>query len=654
MCGICGVISVDANERIDPELILRMRETLVHRGPDDAGLYIGPGVGLGHRRLSIIDLRPEGRQPLGNEDNSIQLVFNGEIYNFQELREELIKRGHHLRSRTDTEVIAHLYEDFGIECLHKLRGMFAFGLWDARQRLLLLARDRLGKKPLFYSFDGRRLLFGSEPKAILAWPGLAIEPDLEALDLYLGLGYVPSPWSAFKGIRKLEPAHYLTFSQGKIEVHRYWRLKYLPKIRMSAAEATEEIRMRLAEAVRLRMVSDVPVGAFLSGGLDSSAVVAMMSRLASGPVKTFTIGFREPRYDERHYAGVVARHFGTEHHEFVFEPEHAAEILDRLVWHYNEPYADQAALPTYWLSKFAREHVTVALNGDAGDENFAGYRHHSLSLLAGWLHTTPRWAREPLANLADRISRLDAPPHTRRRLQTLGQLLRSDGRFSGALFLEQFSAQDRANLVSPEFARVADGTGVAQLLGAICRECEALDPVEARLVIDVNLFLPDDLLVKVDIASMAVGLEARSPMIDHEFMEFTARLPRHLKLTARARKVIFKKAMVGVVPQQILTRAKKTFAVPLDYWFRNSLREMTRDILLSSRSLERGYFERSSLTRLVEQHLNGIIDRQDQLWSLLMLELWHRKFIDNRAACEPAPTQRSVLTAPLGAERPLC
>jgi asparagine synthase (glutamine-hydrolysing) len=654
MCGICGVVSVHADERIDPELIGRMRDTLIHRGPDDAGLYVGPGVGLAHRRLSIIDLRPEGRQPLGNEDNSIQVVFNGEIYNFQALREGLIKRGHRLRSRTDTEVIVHLYEEFGVECLHKLRGMFAFGLWDERQRLLLLVRDRLGKKPLFYRFDGRRLLFGSEPKAILAWPGVPIEPEPGALNLYMGLGYVPSPRSAFKGVSKLPPAHYLTFSRGRVEVRRYWRLNYLPKIDISEAEAAEELRTRLAEAVRMRMISDVPLGAFLSGGLDSGAVVAMMSRFASGPVKTFTIGFREPRYDERPYARIVARHFGTEHHEFVFEPEHAADTLDLMIWHYNEPYADQAALPTYWLSKFAREHVTVALNGDAGDENFAGYRHHSLSLLAGWLQAAPRRGRELLAGLVDCASRLSTNPRSRRRLRTLGQLLRCNGRLSGAVFMEQFSGQDRANLFSPEFAQGANGAGVEQLLDTLCRECEALDAVESRLFIDVNLFLPDDLLVKVDIASMAVGLEPRSPMVDHEFMEFTARLPRRLKLTARGRKLIFKKALHGVLPAEILQRPKKTFAVPLDSWFRDSLREMTRDTLLSRRSLDRGYFNRCSLIRLVDEHLSGTEDRQDQLWSLLMLELWHRKFIDQAATSESPPTHGSTRTVPFGAHRSPC
>ena len=385
MCGICGVVSADHCERIDPHAVVAMRETLHHRGPDQAGLYVAPGVGLGHRRLSIIDLRPEGRQPMVNEDGTVLTVFNGEIYNFQGLRRELSARGHRFRSNTDTEVIVHLYEEYGADCIGRLRGMFALAIWDQSRRVLLLARDRLGKKPLFYRFDGRRLWFGSEPKAILAYPGLSAEPDLEAINHYVGFGYVPSPFSAFKGIKKLPPAHTLEFSDGRVRIQRYWRLNYGPKLKIDEHEAAGEILRRLTEAVRIRMISDVPLGAFLSGGLDSSAIVAIMAGLSSNPVKTFSIGFKEPEYDESAYARIVAERFATDHHEFVVEPEHAVDTIEKLVWHYNEPYADSSALPTYYLSRMTRDYVTVALNGDAGDENFAGYRRYSVNLLASHL-----------------------------------------------------------------------------------------------------------------------------------------------------------------------------------------------------------------------------------------------------------------------------
>jgi len=328
MCGICGIVSSEASERIDPRVVIRMRDTLSHRGPDDQGYYVGPGVALGHRRLSIIDLRPEGRQPMANEDDSIRIVFNGEIYNFADHREWLVSKGHRFRSRSDTEVIIHLYEELGVECVKRLRGMFAFAIWDEPKRFLFLARDRLGKKPLFYHFDGTRLLFGSEPKSVLAYPGIAREPDPEALDYYISFGYVPGPFSAFKGLRKLEPAHYLTLQHGRLDIHRYWQVHYLPKLEISEREAGAQIVERLTEAVKLRLVSDVPLGAFLSGGIDSSAVVALMAKLSNRPVKTFSIGFKELRYDETRYAQIVARKFGTEHHEFTVEPD-AIAVLDK-------------------------------------------------------------------------------------------------------------------------------------------------------------------------------------------------------------------------------------------------------------------------------------------------------------------------------------
>ena len=459
MCGICGVVSVDRAEKIDLGVLVGMRDTLAHRGPDDSGAYVGPGVGLGHRRLSIIDLRPEGRQPMSNEDDSVRIVFNGEIYNFEELRRGLVAAGHRFRSRTDTEVIVHLYEEMGVKCLDRLRGMFAFALWDERRRRLLLARDRLGKKPLYYAFDGKRLIFASEAKAILSHPSVAAQPDQQALHHYLTLGYVLSPLCAYRGISKLPPAHFLTFpahfltfEDGRLEIRRYWELSYLPKLKISEAEADDEILRQLEEAVKLRMISDVPIGAFLSGGLDSSAIVALMSRHSSQPVKTFTIGFREQDYNETDYARIVARRFGTEHHEFQVEPEAAADIVSELAWHYDEPYADSSAIPTYYLSKLTRRYVTVALNGDAGDENFAGYRRYSMSLLVNLLRHAPRVLRRLGAKAAvGCYAKLGSNRRLASRLGLTAEIIEDDWRTAYAKMVALFDDSEKQELYATDF-----------------------------------------------------------------------------------------------------------------------------------------------------------------------------------------------------------
>jgi asparagine synthase (glutamine-hydrolysing) len=609
-----------------------MRDTLSHRGPDDKGYYIDAGVGLGHRRLSIIDLRPEGRQPMANEDNTIEIVFNGEIYNFAEHRKWLISRGHQFRSRTDTEVIIHLYEELGVECLKLLRGMFAFAIWDAHKQLLFLARDRLGKKPLYYYFDGHRFLFGSEAKAILADPCVAREPDPQALDYYLSFGYIPAPFGALKGIRKLPPAHYLTFERGRLDVRRYWQVHYLPKLNISEREACEQILERLTDAVKVRLISDVPLGAFLSGGIDSSTVVALMSQLASSPVKTFSIGFREPKYDETQYARVIARKFNTDHHEFTVEPD-ATAVLEKLVWHYDEPYADSSALPTYYLSKMTRDYVTVALNGDAGDENFGGYRRYLLLLLTQYLSTMPAPVRSIVgsaARVGDRLFGAASPVATK--LRKLATALATDPRRSYAGMMTHFDVSSRRSLYSGDFVRNVSGDAAEQLVLGLYDNSDADHIVDATLNVDLDLYLPNDLLVKVDIASMAVGLEARSPMVDHEFVEFIARLPARFKISGITLKAIFKKALKKVLPAQILNRSKMGFGVPLDEWFRGQLSEYLHDNLLSSQALGRGYFERSAVEHLIDAHVGGVSNHQHQLWTLLMFELWHRVFVDSAAS----------------------
>jgi asparagine synthase (glutamine-hydrolysing) len=629
VCGICGIVSNDPSERINPGVIRRMRDTLIHRGPDDKGSYVAPGVALGHRRLSIIDLRPEGRQPMANEDGSVQIVFNGEIYNFAEHRDWLIAKGHRFKSRTDTEVIIHLYEELGVDCLKHLRGMFAFAIWDERKRSLFVARDRLGKKPLFYRFDGRRFLFASELKALLAYPGINCEPDPEAIDYYLSFGYVPGPLSAFKGIRKLQPAHYLTLVQGKLEVHRYWEVHYQPKVGMNEREACEEIIERLTEAVKLRLISDVPLGAFLSGGIDSSAIVALMAKLGAAPIKTFSIGFNEPRYDETRYAQIIAERFGTDHHQFTVEPD-TADVIEKLVWHYDEPYADSSALPTYYLSKLTRDHVTVALNGDAGDENFAGYPRYLVTLLSHYLYGIPAPLRKLIAASAMGGDRL-LPENSKlaKRLRLIADALTTEPKLGYAKLMTHFDPDAKQQLYNRDFDKMVDRSVGEQLILATYEQIDAKHILDATLGVDLNLYLPYDLLVKVDIASMAVGLEARSPMVDHEFIEFVARLPARFKISGLTLKAVFKKALAGLLPDSILNRRKMGFGVPLDLWFRGQLSNMVRDTLLSRRCLERGYFQRNAVEALVNSHIGGRSDQQHKLWTLLMLELWHRVYIDS-------------------------
>jgi asparagine synthase (glutamine-hydrolysing) len=625
MCGICGIISTDPSEHFDSRIIQRMRDTLAHRGPDDKGAYLGPGVALGHRRLSIIDLRPEGRQPMSNEDGRVQIVFNGEIYNFAEHRDWLSAKGHRFKSRTDTEVIIHLYEELGVDCLKRLRGMFAFAIWDERKRFLFLARDRLGKKPLFYHFDGKRLLFASEIKALLAYPSVTAAADPQAIDYYLSLGYVPGPFSAFKGIQKLPPAHYLTFSQGRLEIKRYWQVHYLPKLELSENAACAQIVERLTEAVKLRLISDVPLGAFLSGGIDSSAIVALMAKLSNAPVKTFSIGFNEPEYDETEHARSVAQQFGTEHHQFTVEPD-AIDILETLVWHFDEPFADSSALPTYYLSKLTREHVTVALNGDAGDENFAGYPRYLVTLLSQYLYSGAGPLRGVMGSTAAQGRKLFRDNSKMARcLRLIERTLKSGPRLG---YLRLMTHRPGESMYSADFASSVDRDAAEKLIMAAYEHSDAKHIVDATLNVDLDLYLPYDLLVKVDIASMAVGLEARSPMVDHEFVEFVATLPARFKISGLTLKAIFKKALRGLLPERILTRRKMGFGVPLDHWFRGQLSELLRDTLLSQRSLERGYFRRRSVEQLVEAHISGRSNHQYQLWNLLMLELWHRVFID--------------------------
>jgi asparagine synthase (glutamine-hydrolysing) len=518
--------------------------------------------------------------------------------------------------------------------------MFAFAIWDASDRSLFIARDRIGKKPLHYLIDDDGIAFASEPKAFLADPAFEARPNLEALSAYLTCQYVPSPLSAFAGVRKLPPGHFLRIRDGRVSVERYWKLSYAKKRQISEQDACDELIERLRECVRLRLISDVPLGAFLSGGVDSSAVVALMAQLSNAPVKTFSIGFDEEEFDELPYARQVAERYGTDHHEFIVRPD-ARAIFDKLVWHYNEPYADPSAIPTYYLSELARRHVTVALNGDAGDENFGGYRRYIVPTDAERFDRLPPPVQSGVRYVAQH---LPVPSHTASLLYRGRRWLRrvSDtpaDRYSRRTMI--FDPDLKARVCDPEFLEASGGASAGAFLSRVFEASDAGDALDASLDVDATHYLPDCLLVKVDIATMAHGLEGRSPMLDHEFMEFAASLPSALKLHGRQTKYILKQAVRSLVPSEVVDRPKKGFSVPLGPWFRHELKELSGDLLLDGRLASRGYLQPRAVQRLLEEHWSGTAQWQDQLWTLVMLESWHRMFIDERPA-RPAPNPMPV------------
>jgi asparagine synthase (glutamine-hydrolysing) len=633
MCGIAGKLCFDPDRPVPRALLDRMGGALAHRGPDDAGIHCAGPVGLAHRRLSIIDLSPAGHQPMSNEDGTIWIVFNGEIYNFLSLRPALEARGHRFRSQTDTEVLLHLYEELGQDCVEPLRGMFAFAIWDAPRRRLLLARDRLGAKPLCYQVDGQALRFASEVKAILQDPAVEVRPDPQGIAEYLTFGYVTGASSAFQGIRRLPPAHRLVWEAGALRVERYWRLRRDGKAARSEAEWGEGIRAHLEEAVRLRLVSDVPLGAFLSGGVDSSAVVAMMRRAGSGPVKTFSIGFPEAEYDELRYARLVAERFGTEHHELVVRPD-ALAVLPKLAWHYDEPFGDSSAVPTYCVAELTRRHVTVALNGDAGDESFGGYERYAAQRLGQRFDRLPGTAalRGVLAATARLLPRGARRTSLAARGRRLLEGLAEPPERRYAHWLCRLSGERRAAILSDAFRSTTGGRDELAPLLAAFQTSDAPDLGDATLGVDAALYLPDDLLVKVDIASMAHGLEARSPFLDHVFMEYAATIPFDLKVRGRTTKAILKRALADLLPASILSRPKMGFGVPIERWLRHELRDLATEALLAPRAMERGYFRPEAVRRLLDEHVRGAAGWHDLLWSLLMLELWHRSYIDGDGA----------------------
>jgi asparagine synthase (glutamine-hydrolysing) len=622
MCGICGVFEFERREPLPQQQIRRMNQTIVHRGPDDEGFYSGDGISFGFRRLSIIDVAG-GHQPIPNEDGSLWVMLNGEIYNYPELRRELESRGHKFSTRSDTETIVHLYEEQGEECFKQLRGMFAVALWDAKKRVLLLARDRVGKKPLFYAADSRRIVFGSELKALLAAGDLDRTIDPQALSDYFSFGYVPAPKTIYRSVRKLQPGHYLVVSSREIREVNYWNFDFSRVAEHSEEEWCEILRHELCEATRVRMMSEVPLGAFLSGGVDSSAVVGNMSRLLQRPVTTCSIGFNDREYDESGYAREVASFFKTEHHEEIVTPD-ALDIVDKLVWHYDEPFADSSAVPTYYVSKIARRHVTVALGGDGGDETFAGYRRYYFDQMENRLR---RYVPSPIRKgvfgpLGSAYPALAWAPRIFRAKATFESLSRSPlaGYFNSVSI---FRPADKQKLFSQDFAQLLAGYDSLSVLQHHYDRAGTDDHLSRIQYVDIKTYLPDDILAKVDRASMAVSLEVRAPLLDQQLMERAATIPSFLKLKGRTGKYIFKKAIESQVPRDVLERRKQGFAVPLNRWFREELREVTREVLFGS---DDGILNRKILNKIWNQHQNGTYDRSSHLWALLMYRKWRLAF----------------------------
>jgi asparagine synthase (glutamine-hydrolysing) len=627
VCGIAGIVYSDPSIAVDPAVLRRMDHAIRHRGPDDSGVWTGPGIGLVHRRLSIIDLSAAGHQPMSNEDGSVWIVFNGEIYNFQELRKDLVARGHAFRSATDSEVIVHLYEEEGEACVEQLDGMFAFAIWDVRRRRLLLARDRVGKKPLKYAEIPGGIAFASELKALLAADLVDRAVAVDEIHDYLTFGCIPAPGTGFARIRKLEPGHRLVWERGKIFNERYWSLDYRAKRRLSASEWRDEVRRSVRSAVERRMVADVPLGAFLSGGIDSSIVVACMAQASTRPVETFSIGFEHEAYNELPYARQVAERWKTSHHEFVVRADDGT-LLPALAQIYEEPFADSSALPSWFLARETRRHVTVALNGDGGDEGFAGYARYGQFL--AWRRRAR--ALGPLRRIPATIAAVPGlPPQLRRNLAVAASLLEPDLGTAWTALVRLFTESEKRELYRGGLfpARPAPSSRVSSRWLEDPRAGE--NTLDRICFSDVMAYLPDVLLVKMDLATMAHSLEARSPLLDHHVLELAASAPAEVRLPDGRLKGLLKDAFRDELPAGLIERPKMGFGVPIDAWFRGVWAPIARDLLLSSDARVGAYFQREVLERYLEEHVAGRIHRAYQIFALVMLELWHREVVELRA-----------------------
>jgi asparagine synthase (glutamine-hydrolysing) len=626
MCGIAGRFNYDPGQPVDRDVLVAMTDAVTHRGPDAAGYYHAPGIGLGHRRLSVIDLST-GDQPLSNEDGSVQVIFNGEIYNFADVRAELIARGHTFRTSSDTEIIVHGYEEWGERCVGRFRGMFAFAIWDGGARRLLLGRDRLGVKPLYYAeVPGVGIVFGSEIKSLLEDPDVPREWRPEALDAYLTLLYVPAPDTIYRAVQKLPPGHTLVAERGRIRLSRYWDLPFTGDGDPAReGEYLEELDALLREAVGLRLVSDVPLGAFLSGGIDSSLVVSYMKQASDAPPVTIAVGFDHAAYDEVRHAETVARHLGCEFHPLTASPR-IDDLLPKLAWHFDEPFADSSAVPTYYVSKAARELVTVALSGDGGDEFWAGYARHRVE---HWEQRV-RGTLGPASHAAAWLGR--ALPLSVKGARSLRHLAWApDQAYALKHAYGMFEPNAKTRLYSPDFAHSVRHADAFSSLRDAYAACPSNDPIDRAMYVDARTYMIDDVLTKVDRMSMAVSLEAREPLLDHKLLEFAARVPSTLKLKNGRTKYLLRRVLERYVPREIVERPKSGFAAPIGEWLKGPLAGLTSDLLLDGRLRERGIFEPREVSRLWEEHRTGRADHPHRLWQLVMLELWFRQFVD------PAP-----------------
>ena len=612
MCGLVGIVS---QAGVDRDVICRMRDVLAHRGPDDVGAFVDGEVGLGFRRLSIIDVRT-GHQPLSNESGTVWVVLNGEIYNFRDFRRELEDKGHRFATSSDTECIAHGYEEYGEAVFSKFNGMFAIAIWDSAKKQLLLARDRAGEKPLHYSLSGRGLVFGSEIKALLKYPGVSREVDWCALDEFMSFGYIGAPRSIYRDIKKLLPGHYLVYEGAKARIERYWSIDVSRTFPGTFEDACEECGRLLSDAVRLRLISDVPLGAFLSGGIDSSAVVAFMAKNSAAPVRTFSIGFDQPGYDETSYADLVAEQYGTDNTKLVVTPQYK-DVIENILLNFDEPFGDSSALPTYLVSYLTRQHVTVALSGDGGDELFGGYITYSMLLrLSRLLGFIPEYLKPVAGRLAEL---LPSGSKVERRLRFAG--LSEDDRF--LRMVTHFRPSDKEDLYTADTKsqiseREAAITDRRTLLAQGDRSYS-----DRMQYADLMRYLPDDILVKVDRTSMLVSLETRAPFLDHRLMEFAFSLPSEWKISSKRSKIILREALKSLLPAEVIGRGKWGFSVPLREWFAGPLYEFCRTRVLQS-GMDR-FFTRSTIHRLLDEHRNGRRDHSTKLWLLLCFALWAAK-----------------------------
>lgn len=624
MCGVVGKFNYATGKPVAEPLLLDMCRVISHRGPDAQGVYVEQAVGLGHRRLSIIDLSENGRQPMCSADGLAWITFNGEVYNFETIRKDLVRAGCRLRGRSDTEVIVNLYRERGDGCLRDLRGMFAFGIWDRERSELFLARDRIGKKPLYYYDDGKTLVFASEIKGILRDPDVRRVVNEESIADYLRYDYVPDPKTIFRNLHKLEPGHWLKCTREGVVTRQYWDVSFRGAADTSLDEAAEELKGLIEESVRIRLVSDVPLGAFLSGGIDSSAVVALMAGMQGKPVTTCTIGFDDQAYDERAYARTVSTAFGTDHHEFLVH-QNVAEVLDGLAWHYDEPFADPSSVPTYYVSKITRQKVTVALSGDGGDENFAGYeKYHTdavenrcRSMLPAFLW---RLLSRALGGGAERSG-----PALLRKARTFARAVASQGSYGFYLTNTRYDDAFWNTLLSDGFKKRLGGYDPSSVTRKHFERAGTEDHISRMLYTDIKTYLPGDILVKVDRMSMAHSLEVRAPLLDHRVVEFAATLPSRLKYRRGEKKIVLRRAFEKVLPPEVLARRKMGFTPPMGGWMREDLKQVVRDLFFHGDCRLASVLNMDQVRRIYESHQARTGEYGEVLWNMLMLEMWFRK-----------------------------